>query len=62
MDFVEGMVYSEIEGVMMIGWYVFKEEVKWKGNKINEVCFFLFVVSFVSLWVLSWYDWFFILE
>lgn len=35
-DFVEGMVYSETEGVMMTGRYASKEEAKRKGNKINE--------------------------
>lgn len=41
LDFVEFMVYSELEVVCMLGWYVGKEEVKWKGNKINNVCLFL---------------------
>lgn len=36
-DFVEGMVYSENEAVMMTGRYASKEEAKRKGNKINEV-------------------------
>lgn len=36
-EFVEGMVYSETEGVVMIGRYATKEEAKKKGNKINEV-------------------------
>ncbi|VAI81979.1 unnamed protein product [Triticum turgidum subsp. durum] len=36
-DFVEGMVYSATEGVMMTGVYASKEEAKKKGNKINSV-------------------------
>ncbi|KAH8949961.1 hypothetical protein BDL97_10G059500 [Sphagnum fallax] len=36
-EFVEGMVYSETEGVVMTGQYASKEEAKAKGNKINEV-------------------------
>ncbi|WVZ78103.1 hypothetical protein U9M48_025866 [Paspalum notatum var. saurae] len=36
-DFVEGMVYTESEGVMMTGVYASKEEAKKKGNKINSV-------------------------
>ncbi|CAO2040103.1 unnamed protein product [Urochloa humidicola] len=36
-DFVEGMVYSPSEGVMMTGVYATKEEAKKKGNKINRV-------------------------
>ncbi|CAN6238954.1 unnamed protein product [Urochloa humidicola] len=36
-DFVEGMVYSSSEGVMMTGVYATEEEAKKKGNKINRV-------------------------
>ncbi|OEL15426.1 Delta(24)-sterol reductase [Dichanthelium oligosanthes] len=36
-DFVEGMVYSPSEGVMMTGVYATEEEAKKKGNKINRV-------------------------
>ncbi|CDY42513.1 BnaC06g03450D [Brassica napus] len=36
-DFVEGMVYSPSEGVMMTGKYASREEAKKKGNKINNV-------------------------
>ncbi|KAG8657647.1 delta(24)-sterol reductase [Manihot esculenta] len=36
-DFVEGMIYSRTEGVMMTGRYASKEEAKQKGNKINSV-------------------------
>ncbi|XP_050230879.1 delta(24)-sterol reductase [Mercurialis annua] len=36
-DFVEGMIYSPTEGVMMTGRYASKEEAKKKGNKINSV-------------------------
>ncbi|CAN6930787.1 unnamed protein product [Brassica oleracea] len=36
-DFVEGMVYSPSEGVMMTGTYASREEAKKKGNKINNV-------------------------
>uniref|UniRef100_M4DQP5 Delta(24)-sterol reductase n=1 Tax=Brassica campestris TaxID=3711 RepID=M4DQP5_BRACM len=36
-DFVEGMVYSPSEGVMMTGTYASREEAKRKGNKINNV-------------------------
>uniref|UniRef100_A0A0D9XJD7 Delta(24)-sterol reductase n=1 Tax=Leersia perrieri TaxID=77586 RepID=A0A0D9XJD7_9ORYZ len=36
-DFVEGMVYTASEGVMMTGVYASKEEAKKKGNKINNV-------------------------
>ncbi|CAD6248873.1 unnamed protein product [Miscanthus lutarioriparius] len=40
-DFVEGMVYSSSEGVMMTGVYASEEEAKKKGNKINRVgCWF----------------------
>ncbi len=39
-EFVEGMVYSETEGVVMTGQYASKEEAKAKGNKINEVRLF----------------------
>ncbi|KAJ7533218.1 hypothetical protein O6H91_13G038100 [Diphasiastrum complanatum] len=35
-DFVEGMVYSSSEGVMMTGRYASKSEAKMKGNKINN--------------------------
>ena len=36
-DFVEGMVYSSSEGVMMTGVYASEEEAKKKGNRINRV-------------------------
>ncbi|XP_050230882.1 delta(24)-sterol reductase-like [Mercurialis annua] len=36
-DFVEGMIYSPTEGVMMTGRYASKEEAKKKGNRINSV-------------------------
>jgi delta24-sterol reductase len=36
-DFVEGMVYSPSEGVMMTGVYATEEEAKKKGNRINRV-------------------------
>ncbi|KAG2662742.1 hypothetical protein PVAP13_1KG553100 [Panicum virgatum] len=36
-DFVEGMVYSPSEGVMMTGVYATAEEAKKKGNRINRV-------------------------
>lgn len=36
-DFIEGMVYTETEGVMMTGVYASKEEAKKKGNTINSV-------------------------
>nr|AYF56481.1 delta (24)-sterol reductase-like protein [Phyllostachys edulis] len=36
-DFVEGMVYTTTEGVMMTGVYASKEEAKKKDNKINSV-------------------------
>ncbi|CAL4886139.1 unnamed protein product [Urochloa decumbens] len=36
-DFIEGMIYSPSEGVMMTGVYATKEEAKKKGNKINCV-------------------------
>jgi delta24-sterol reductase len=36
-DFIEGLVYSETEGVMMTGVYASKDEAKRKGNKINSV-------------------------
>lgn len=36
-DFVEGMIYTPTEGVMMTGRYASKEEAKKKGNKINSV-------------------------
>ncbi|XP_057430878.1 delta(24)-sterol reductase-like [Lotus japonicus] len=36
-DFVEGMVYTPTEAVMMTGRYASKEEAKKKGNKINSV-------------------------
>ncbi|CAD6248795.1 unnamed protein product [Miscanthus lutarioriparius] len=40
-DFVQGMVYSSSEGVMMTGVYASEEEAKKKGNKINRVgCWF----------------------
>ncbi|KAH9605477.1 hypothetical protein KSS87_018876 [Heliosperma pusillum] len=35
-DFVEGMVYSSSEGVMMTGRYASKKEAKEKGNVINN--------------------------
>lgn len=35
-DFVEGMIYSPIEGVMMTGVYASKEEAKMTGNVINN--------------------------
>ncbi|XP_065852764.1 delta(24)-sterol reductase [Euphorbia lathyris] len=36
-DFVEGMIYTPTEGVMMTGRYASKEEAKRKGNVINSV-------------------------
>ncbi|XP_066328919.1 delta(24)-sterol reductase-like [Miscanthus floridulus] len=36
-DFVEGMVYSSSQGVMMTGVYASEEEAKKKGNRINRV-------------------------
>ncbi|CAN6273865.1 unnamed protein product [Urochloa humidicola] len=36
-DFVEGMMYSPSEGVMMTGVYATKEAAKMKGNKINRI-------------------------
>ncbi|KDP47007.1 hypothetical protein JCGZ_10734 [Jatropha curcas] len=36
-DFVEGMIYTPTEGVMMTGRYASKEEAKKKGNVINSV-------------------------
>uniref|UniRef100_A0ACD6AQU4 Uncharacterized protein n=3 Tax=Avena sativa TaxID=4498 RepID=A0ACD6AQU4_AVESA len=36
-DFVEGLVFSESEGVMMTGVYASGEEARRKGNKINNV-------------------------
>lgn len=36
-DFVEGMIYTSTEGVMMTGRYASKEEAKKKGNVINNV-------------------------
>ncbi|XP_078448530.1 cell elongation protein / DWARF1 / DIMINUTO (DIM) [Wolffia australiana] len=36
-DFVEGMVYSASEGVMMTGRYASKEEARRRGNIINSV-------------------------
>uniref|UniRef100_A0A1D1XMX3 Delta(24)-sterol reductase n=1 Tax=Anthurium amnicola TaxID=1678845 RepID=A0A1D1XMX3_9ARAE len=36
-DFVEGMIYTPTEGVMMTGRYASKEEAKKKGNVLNSV-------------------------
>uniref|UniRef100_A0ACD5ZFW7 Uncharacterized protein n=1 Tax=Avena sativa TaxID=4498 RepID=A0ACD5ZFW7_AVESA len=36
-DFIEGLVFSETEGVMMTGSYASGEEARRKGNKINNV-------------------------
>ncbi|XP_010541850.1 PREDICTED: delta(24)-sterol reductase [Tarenaya hassleriana] len=36
-DFVEGMIFTANEGVMMTGKYASKEEAKKRGNKINEI-------------------------
>lgn len=36
-DFVEGLVFTPTEAVLMTGWYASREEAKQKGNVINNV-------------------------
>lgn len=36
-DFIEGMIYSPTEGVMMTGGYASTKEAKQKGNVINSI-------------------------